>query len=497
MKWIGSPAKACRSTAAVVLLPVAIALAAFLLCMRKLPPLGDEPHYLIMADSVYSDLDLDLKNNYLRDFDTRRIIGLITPHVYNVPRGWMPYHTPGLGILLAIPFGLGGIVGARLALIALTAVLPWSLVTFLRSTPGPGQTSTLVALGLSISLPIVADASQIYPDLPGGLMVTALTLWLIRHTVANESNSSVPSTWSWAGFWLLTGLLPWLHVKYAATAICLAAGALALTWSGPRRVPAPTSTAASGPSRSAFATLLLTSPLLLFGFISLVLFHQWAFGMPLGVRGARELTSSPSRAAMMFLGLHLDQSQGMFVQQPLLLAGVAAFPLFVRLRPRLAVFWTALYAAAILPNSLELARFGGGGPVGRFGWTAAWLWSIPIGIALISCGSCLARYVRPAVFATLIYQAALALRWMRTPAVLFPSLDPPRDSLFPDVMRPWLPSFYFWDFSSYWRFGPNIVALLTVALIFASGLWAAWRQPVCNAADREGPREGVVHEVSA
>ena len=34
-------------------------------------------------------------------------------------------------------------------------------------------------------------------------------------------------------------------------------------------------------------------------------------------------------------------------------------------------------------RALELARYGGAGPVGRFGWTAAWLWSIPTIVILL------------------------------------------------------------------------------------------------------------------
>src|SRR5437879_5678233 len=82
----------------VAAVPVAIALAAFIARTHRLPVVGDEPHYLIIADSVVSGGGLNLRNSYLRDFDTHRIFGLVTPHVYNVPRGWMPYHAPGLGL---------------------------------------------------------------------------------------------------------------------------------------------------------------------------------------------------------------------------------------------------------------------------------------------------------------------------------------------------------------------------------------------------------------
>jgi hypothetical protein len=435
-------------TRVVAAIPVVIVLGLFLGRTRTVALNGDEPHYLIIADSVASDRDLNLQNNYLRDFDTRRIYGLVAPHVYNVRRGWMPYHMPGLGILLALPFAVAGVMGARLALIALAGVLPWTLVTWL-DRDGAGGAAAWLTIGLTISLPMLFGAIEIYPDFPAGIVVTALAIWLYR-----RSTDHAPGM-AWAAFWLTVGVLPWLHVKYlAATVLFVASGLVVASRIGRR----------GGDWRPVWMT-----PLVLFGVTTLAMFQIWAYETPLGTRGFRELTTSPSRGAELFLGLHLDQSQGMFVQHPFLLAGVAALPVFVRLRMRFAVFWIALYLSLVLPDALELARYGGGGPVGRFGWSAAWLWSIPLGVVVTPFWAALGRYVRPAVVGALAYQALLAVRWVATPAILFPRLDEPRDSLFPDFLRPWLPSFYFWDFSSYWRFVPNLVAFGVIILLLLTG----------------------------
>lgn len=63
--------------------------------------------------------------------------------------------------------------------------------------------------------------------------------------------------------------------------------------------------------------VLSTAPLVIVGPALLVAFNTWASGSPLGFRHASELTTSFARGAEIFLGLHLDQSQGTFVQQPL------------------------------------------------------------------------------------------------------------------------------------------------------------------------------------
>ncbi len=84
--------------------------------------------------------------------------------------------------------------------------------------------------------------------------------------------------------------------------------------------------------------------------------------------------------------------------------------------------------------------------------------------------------MRRCAIAGWIYQLALAARWLQTPDVLFPALDERlamRDSLFPIAMRRWLPSYYFWDFSRFWTYGPNIVAVAVVIALLVAGARAS------------------------
>ena len=175
----------------------------------------------------------------------------------------------------------------------------------------------------------------------------------------------------------------------------------------------------------------------------------------------------------------------MFLQQPLLLGGVLTLLPFAARRPRLALLWTAIYLSLIVPNALELTRYGGAGPDGRFAWSAEWLWAIPIGIVVGERHERFGPWVRRGAIAGWIYQAALAVRWVNTPGVLFPALDErlwARDSLFPVAMRGWLPSYYFWDFSSYWTYRPNIAAMALLIAMLAAGACERPKRRVASAA---------------
>lgn len=77
---------------------------------------GDEPHYLVIAASVVRDRDFDVRNNYEEDFRPAEIYGPVDVHAARTPTAWWPLHTPGLGVLVAVPWALGGVLGARLAL---------------------------------------------------------------------------------------------------------------------------------------------------------------------------------------------------------------------------------------------------------------------------------------------------------------------------------------------------------------------------------------------
>ena len=162
---------------------------------------GDEPHYLIIAASVLRDFDFDVRNNYRYDGIAGEIYpAALQPHAL-MPTGG-PQHMPGLGILLAVPFGLGGIIGARVALaLLLTPILGVAVYRWSRTALDPAD-ATLATLGVLACSPVMFGASQLYPDLLGGVAIFALASWLWRtgpHTRALPGASTGSSRDSCVG----------------------------------------------------------------------------------------------------------------------------------------------------------------------------------------------------------------------------------------------------------------------------------------------------------
>lgn len=413
----------------------------------RLPFGGDEPHYVIMSVSVARDLDLELRNNYWWDARTQEVFGPVNAHVLLTTKGWSPIHTPGLGVLLAAPWSLAGVLGARVALSAIAlSLLAMGCWRHMRDSISP-QAARFAVLGIIACVATIFGGSQVYPDLQCGAIVLALVTW-----VWSPARRTLPG---WAGYWLVAGLLPWLHTKYFATAVLLAAvGA----WQARRDQRRPA---------------LALSVLFAAGSGSLMWWHLQTFGGVLGWRRLADLGTDPLRVLEVFLGLHLDQAQGMFFQQPLLLAGLIGLGHMVGRRHPLTVPWLLLYGSLIGPNSMELNWYGGGGPAGRFAWSAMWLWIIPLGIWLKDERAALERYVRPIVLGGLAYQAALAMQWVPAPSTLFPVYSEllwERNSLFPVDLRHFVPSFYFWDFETYLSHPPNIVWVTAAVLLAVTGL---------------------------
>ena len=194
---------------------------------------GDEPHYLLAAESVAYDHDLDLRNDYASQSRTLRIVNVF-PLDYNIQAATFgsepqlrPVHPIGLSIFLAPAVALGGLTGARIAMLLVAALLADQLLRLLRDLGMRRPYRAAAWIAVMFCLPILAFSSQIYPELPGALLVVAC----LRIMVVGASSPAALALGSAAA-----GALVWLHVRYVvlslAAVLGLAIAACAKRWAG-------------------------------------------------------------------------------------------------------------------------------------------------------------------------------------------------------------------------------------------------------------------------
>ncbi|CAN5561189.1 hypothetical protein BH10ACT1_BH10ACT1_04880 [soil metagenome] len=279
---------------------------------------ADEPYYLLTAGSLFErqDLDIgpDLRAESYRDYHQAELPQQTAP----LPGGQrLSPHDPLLPAILAVPFGLGGWLGAKLAMVAIAAALAALLVwtATVRFGVPLGVAATVVA-GFGVVPPLAAYGTQIYPELPAALAVT-LAIAAVTGPAARDTTTA----------WVLAVVaLPWLAVKYAPVAVALALVGLAVVAATRRR----------GLLAGALIGLVLSA-------VAFAAFHQAVYGgwtvYAAGNHfGGGELTvmgESPDYAsrAQRLTGLLTDHDFGLLAWAPAFLAAVPAAAALVRRRP--------------------------------------------------------------------------------------------------------------------------------------------------------------------
>lgn len=326
------------------LVALLIAFAFFLLVGRYLPgpagPQGDEPHYLLIAESLIRDGDVDLKNQ----FDERAFTGFtsadLEPHTApRSPAGKLyAVHTPGLSALVAPGYAVAGFSGARavvsLAMAAVVALLFLSARS-LFDTP----TANMVFVIATFASPLPVYANSVFPDSTATLPVAATIAWLVSPGRALLVLASAA-----------IAALPWLHPRFLPLGLVLA---LAITLRGP-----------FSPARAAgvWAPLLLSTSALLAHFHSL--FGNASLSAAYGPGFSSDV--SVLRIPWGASALLFDRQFGLLLFSPVLLIGMAgARSLWKQNRP-VAATLVALFSALLGVGGAFSMWWGGASAPARF-----------------------------------------------------------------------------------------------------------------------------------
>ncbi len=163
-------------------------LAAQKLTGTSLFPSGDEPHYLVIAQSLWRDGDLKIENNHARGDYREFYPEDLEPHYLTRGSDGEIYsiHPIGISVILAPVYALGGYKGAvwfLIALGALAAAIAWRWTVSTLNAPGA---ATFAWAAIALSAPFMFNTFTVYPEIAAALAVMIAFVVTQRSTVAHS-----------------------------------------------------------------------------------------------------------------------------------------------------------------------------------------------------------------------------------------------------------------------------------------------------------------------
>lgn len=408
---------------------------------KKLPITGDEPHYLMISESLAADGDLDLKNNYDQDAKTNKIIGPVDVenHTVFVPsntanngnKKFYSIHSIGTSLLSFIGYKTFGILGSKIALTLIAGILPFLFYSMGRSLRLSQTKSAFTSIVYSVSLPFPMVAGQIFPDLPSGILLTSAIAILISF----ETNKTFKNRNILLFIYSATiGLSIWIHLKNLPVAILI----LSLPFVSKKEWDSKTKTILLAP---ALASL-----------IGLVIYNFHLFGSFIGPysRAGENIhkTFDPnfSHWVTVFSGLWMDRNQGLFFQNPLIwIPGLFGWIVLIR-DQKLRKVGILLGIVIILQlgiNAGHPCSYGCLSLPGRFQWSSAPLFFLPFIAGWKILNGAYRKISWGILFVFVAYQIWIGKTWFDHTASLYHTMEPDqaqRPGFLPDSILPYLPS---------------------------------------------------------
>jgi hypothetical protein len=352
------------------------------------PPGGDQPHYLLVSQSLLKDGDIKVANNYERQDYLAYWHGNLQPHYSRPGINGELYsgHAPGLPALIAPAFAIGGYWGAVawIALLsALGSIFVWQAgYAFTRDVGSAWFGWSAVIL----TVPMLFHGTLVYPDAIAGVMLAGGTLAVV---VARER----PRGWQVFCSGVPVALLPWLHTRLALPAAVLGFVLLLRFASAIRR------RAATWRDLAAFLTPIVLSLGGWFFFFRIV-YGTFSPSAPQWDRVPLSLGNIPTGLS----GLLADQEFGLLPNAPVhILLGAGIWSVFRRDR-RLALELLLIVVPYVIAASGFSSWYAGASPPARYLLPVI----LPVGVAFASLWAHQDQSARSLSFALLALSLLIA-----------------------------------------------------------------------------------------
>ena len=357
---------------------------------------GDEPHYIVMANGISKYHTFEQTQAYSDEFKERKIYppgfsvteplpGENYAHAIAGHNGLFNVHNIGLPIIIAPLYKFFGISGVKIFIIFLSSLTIFLLWKFLSLFFTNIFEKTIIIFSAFFAFPFLTAANQIYSDLLSGIISLLSIVWILYR---NNFLSKQKFNYDFL-ILMIVAYQPWLQIKFFAPALLSTTSLILLSFHNEKSI-----------KKGALLLLPLIMSTLL-----LMFYNQYAFNNLFGPYSSGSMEISLT-SFMVLLGLHLDQFQGIFLQNPIMFVGLLFLIPFIQWNWKIGILTILLYSSFIVPNAMHPNWYGGGSYAGRFAWASAVIFMLPTIFGLLKLFK-LSKYI----FTFIIFTFVL-LQWV-------------------------------------------------------------------------------------
>ncbi|MBN1222599.1 MAG: hypothetical protein JXB23_05090, partial [Candidatus Aminicenantes bacterium] len=361
------------------------------------PFTGDEPHYLLTAESLLKDGDINVYNNY-RDKDYSAFYpGELESHAFPGKKGddhLYSKHFFALSVMIAPSYALGKkvvqwnaswsnnpeskrrilVFFARLPLCLSTALLGWLLFLLVLDLTDKHGLAVFIWAVFSFTSPLLFFSHLLYPEIPLGL----ISLFVFRCCVFKKEPGLSELLISGAGL----GLMPWFGVKYLPLSALVFGAVIFTMLSGGKTQDLWRKAVFLFLPIAVSAGLYLLFFWVIYGNFSPVSVYTGVDpGIPLSAYSIKFLRFPLFIVLERSLGYLIDQKNGILIYSPLYLLGFAGCFFYFKRRKRGGAGLLAVLAGYWVFSANYY--WGGFCPPGRPLIPVLWIWGLFLAAALV------------------------------------------------------------------------------------------------------------------